>query len=193
MVFIKKKMATKKAGVTVEITISAIMTVTALFLILHLFTTNLASIAKKNGMGNLLGVNPAADTQKTVYESWGVDPTKTQVNVQVVGEHGLSWYITDSKKRMEKYYQIDFSSRKLNFDEVEDLARAVTILVLADSTNEYPNFCNDYGIKVNLSGKNANTTTLTKKDGVELQNEIEILSFNNDYEKSTLQKIKSIH
>lgn len=144
----------KNAEVTIEITLSIALSIVVLFLTLGLFSDNLKSMASNSGIHNLFNRNN--EIAKTKTDSWGIDPTKTQVNVQVVADQGLDWYISNAQATIDKYLKTPPTTSA----QMGDLAKAETIAkiggVLTASTentlSKYP-----YGISIKSKNTNQNT------------------------------------
>lgn len=129
----------KNAGVTVEVTLSIVLTVTVLFLVLGLFGNNLSIFDANNGnvkdgMKNLFKPKPAnswADTTAKRTQISVVDPTQSQENVELVGAQGLDWYLSQAQGTYNKYYP----RTDLTQTEAQDLARAALKLKIGDASN----------------------------------------------------------
>lgn len=120
----KRLKGMKNAELTVEIGLSLALTVVALFLVLGLFSQNLKSMVDASGMKkNLFNKTTIA---KTTYDNHSVDYTASQVNVEVVADQGLDWYLTNAQATIDKYKD----STNLTEAQIEDLAKAATIISL---------------------------------------------------------------
>lgn len=132
---IGKKLKTKKAGITIEIALSLALMVVVLFLVLGLFSNNLQAIASHSGILNFFSKkNEVAKTFSTAdYQK--VDPTQTQVNVQVVADQGLDFYLAKAQNTVD---QAKNATTPLSQQQIEDLARAITALSF-DNSAKNPN------------------------------------------------------
>ena len=109
----------KQAGVSIEIIIAIALSVVALFFILGLFSDNLHTMATT---GKLAQMNNNNETKTQFAEG---NPTKTEINVQLVGDQGtLAWYNAQAKATIE---QLGAKTTPLTDQEKIDLAKALTI------------------------------------------------------------------
>lgn len=118
----KRFSRTRGAEVTVEIALSLGLSLVVLFLVLALFSDNLQSMAVNGGINNLF--NRKNEIAKTQNDSWGIDPTKTQIAVQTIGDQGLNDYVNRAKDKCKTYYTANPTTQA----QIEDLAKALTIL-----------------------------------------------------------------
>ncbi len=146
---IRRKTGKKIAGITIEVTLSVALSILVLFLALGLFSDNLATMAANSGIQNLFNRNN--EIAKTKQDTWGIHPTKTQVNVQVVADQGLSWYLTQAQEKIAYYNQNPPTTQA----QVEDLAKQLTIAKIGalttDSTGatiDFASYYKTYEIKV---------------------------------------------
>lgn len=117
-----------KAVVTIEVVMAIALSVVVLFLVLGLFSENIQTMATK---GKLAEMNRHNDA-KTSFEPQAVDPTQTQINVQMVGDLGtLAWYHSQAQATIESLG----AKATLTNQELIDLARALT--VFAESVPGY--------------------------------------------------------
>lgn len=122
----KRLKGIKNAELTVEIGLSLALTIVALFLVLGLFSQNLKSMVDASGMKkNLFNKNTIA---KTTYDNHSVDYTASQVNVEVVADQGLDWYLTNAQERIDNYLQTPPATPS----EISDFAKAETIKTVND-------------------------------------------------------------
>lgn len=148
----------KSAGITIEVTLSVALSVLVLFLVLGLFSDNLATMAANSGIQNLFNRNNEA--AKTQPDKWGIHPTATkvevsQVNVQVVADQGLTLeqYILQAQSKVAYYKEHPPTTQA----EIEDLAKQLTILKVCNvSTNstgasvDYSYYYKTYKIRVDI-------------------------------------------
>lgn len=135
----------RQAGITIEITLSVALAVVALFLVIGLFSDNLQTMAA-GGMQNLFNRDKAAI--KTGQDSWIADQTGSQVNVQVVADQGLEYYLSSAQSTIDKYKD----RTDLTQAQIEDLAKAITILSVNKGTTSgvYPELRKKYSISIKL-------------------------------------------
>lgn len=134
----------KIAAITIEITLSVALAVVVLFALLGLFSDNLSTMAANSGIHNLFNKKPSMEQADS---SWGRNPTATQVNVQIVADQGLDWYLKNAQDTIDKYRD----RTDLTLAQTEDLARALTILSInAGTTSEYMGIGGSHGIKITL-------------------------------------------
>lgn len=121
----------RKAALTIEISLSIIMCLAVLFLILSLFGSNLQAIAVNGGLQNFFKRNN--DTAKTYYDKKyeANNPAQTQVNVQIVADQGLNYYISSALATIEKYKTTAPKTQA----QLEDLARAAAIAKVTGNLN----------------------------------------------------------
>lgn len=159
----------KRAEITIEMAIAIAMSVVVVLLVLKLFGGNISTIVKNSGIGRLLYKdNSIAKT------AWADDPTKTQINVQIVADQGsLAQYHNDAAAAIERY-ETESHTDTLTAENIENLALQLTIYAesgpsgmppnaLLDKTFAknpsltYWNFGKKYGILVADSGDRSNT------------------------------------
>lgn len=162
---IGKKLKTKKAGITIEIALSLALMLVVLFLVLGLFSNNLQGIAKNSGIMQIFNKSKSSDklygsNTFSISDRQGTDPTQTQVNVQVVADQGLDYYLTQAQNTIDQYKD----ATSLTPQQTEDLARAITAVCYnnlsdpnSDGSLSYPDLRAKYNIKVTLSGINNQT------------------------------------
>lgn len=76
----------KKLGaITVEVGIGIALAVIVLIIAIGLFNDNLAAMVSNSGISNMFN-----NTNKSTYDNFNRDYTNSQVNVQLIGEQGLS-------------------------------------------------------------------------------------------------------
>lgn len=144
---IKRNTGKKSAEVSVELSLSIVMSVAVLFIGLGLFSKNLENIATASGMKNLFNSEKHVktfDDDAKLYA--GNNPTKTQINVQLVADQGLNYYLSGAQATIKKYK----ANPPENQSQIEDLARAATIAELFDDLepSDETAFYRDYGINI---------------------------------------------
>lgn len=144
---IKRNTGKKSAEVSVELSLSIVMSVAVLFIGLGLFSKNLENIAIASGMKNLFNSEKAVktfDDDAKLYA--GNNPTKTQINVQLVADQGLNYYLSSAQATIKKYK----ATPPENQSQTEDLAKAATVARLFDilEPSDETAFYRDYGINI---------------------------------------------
>lgn len=119
----KKLIGVKPAEISIEISLSLVMSVVVLFLVLGLFGNSIQNIAEASGLRNLFSRNNEAAKTLQDQRYAAKNPAQTQVNVQLVADQGLSYYISNAQATIAKYKETPPTTQK----ETEDLARAVAI------------------------------------------------------------------
>lgn len=157
----------KLAAITIEIGLSLALALVVLFSLLALFSDNLDAMAK-GGINNLFNRDNSTNRDnlatKTAWVPSGNDPTRTQINVAIVGSQGLTLvtlddYVNNAQATINKYKD----RNDLTPTEIEDLAKAITILgVKAYSDNPInisslpePGLRGKYVIRINFNSTDA--------------------------------------
>jgi len=124
----------KRAEITIEMAIAIAMSVVVVLLVLKLFGGNISTIVKNSGIGRLLYKdNSIAKT------AWADDPTKTQINVQIVADQGsLAQYHNDAAAAIERY-ETESHTDTLTAENLENLALQLTIYAESGPTGVRPN------------------------------------------------------
>lgn len=123
----------KKAEVTIEITLSIALSIVVLFLVLGLFSENLSTMAANSGLRNLF--NRDNSTAKTAYNNWNVNPTTSQVDVQISGDQGLDYYLTRAQAVIEKYRNNPPTTKAQAEEEAKAIANASLISAKLNPTS----------------------------------------------------------
>ena len=118
MVVFRKNLVGRKAEVTLEFILTAILGITILFFVMGLFNDNLKVLANAGGINNLFHRD-----QVTGYQKGGKDYKDSQVTVATIGDQGLKWYMSDS----EKTINILGARTDLSNTELINLAKALTV------------------------------------------------------------------
>jgi len=130
------RMKKKRADLN-EIVFSIAMVTLVVLLILQLFNTNINTLVNNSGIHKLLFKNNADD--KTSFSKMDTDPTKTQVNVQMVADQGtLAKYHNEAAGVIEN---ATLDSFPLDDMQKEDLGKFLT--VYAESGNTSPDILLD--------------------------------------------------
>lgn len=155
---LQKKSNSRRAAITVEMALAASLGVLVLFLMIGLFSNTIKDMIASSNMSRMYTNNSArtADTNKR----WTVDPTGTQVNVQLVGEQGLQWYLTQAQTRINDYKKTPPQSES----QKQDLAKQLTIARIGQIWDSgYTNLCHLYGISISLTSISGFMTTINGK------------------------------
>lgn len=153
MLDIKSYRNSRRAAITVEMALAASLGVLVLFLIIGLFSNTIKDMIASSNISRMYTNNSArtADTNKR----WTVDPTGTQVNVQLVGEQGLQWYLTHAQAIINNYKQ----TPPQNDAQKQDLAKQLTIANIGNIWNsDYTNLRQHYGIDIYITEDMFKTT-----------------------------------
>lgn len=193
---ISKKLKSKKAGITIEIALSLALMVVVLFLVLGLFSNNLQAIAKNSGILNFFNKKNEISKTFNTADYQKVDPTQTQVNVQVVADQGLDFYLAKAQATVDQYKN---ATTPLSQQQIEDLARAITALSYDDRAKNpndaalYPDLRSKYKISVlsQKSGVDNSSTTLIKNIGQNGETIVNSLTYDNSSDELT--GIKNIY
>ena len=110
----------KKGAISIEISLSLALSVVILTVILSLFSANIEKIAEASGLYNYFFHR---GEKVTTYNDQKYDATQTQVNVQLVADQGLTYYIDNALATIDKYKQTPPTTQA----EIEDLAKATAI------------------------------------------------------------------
>lgn len=149
----KNLIGAKPAEISIEISLSIVMSVVVLFLVLSLFGNNIQNIAEASGLRNLF--SRSNETAKTFQDEQysGKNPTETQVNVQLIADQGLNYYISNAQATIAKYKK----TPPVDQAQTEDLARAATIARLAGvlSNTDMTDFYKKYKIKITTDTLNS--------------------------------------
>lgn len=109
----------RKAEVTIEITLSIALSIVVLFLVLGLFSENLSTMAANSGLKNLF--NRDNSDAKTAYNNWSTVNNRSDVEVQLVGDQGLEYYLQKANTVIETYR----NNPPLTQLQAEEEARAI--------------------------------------------------------------------
>ena len=154
----KKFIGSKSAAISIEITLSLVMSVVALFFVLGLFGNNLQEMAQASGINNLFNrdnnVEKTFDADSAKYVAGS---TPTQVNVQLVGDQGLNYFITNAQATISKYKE----NPPENQSEIEDLAKAVAIAKIMGTLSPNDELLFDKGYKIYIEPKPSKNTILS--------------------------------
>jgi len=116
----------KRAGITVEVALAALLSVTVLFLVLGLFSQNLQVMAANSNINNLFN----RTDKMTAHNSFNRDYTSSQVNVQIVGEQGITAIHDQAQKAIDA---LAAKTTPLTDQEIASLAKYFTILAMSAS------------------------------------------------------------
>ncbi len=122
----------RKASITVEVALTAVLSLTVLFLVLGLFSQNLQAMAEGSNINNLFNKKHIA----TTYNSFDKNYQNSQVNVQIVGEQGLETKIAAYHDSAQKAIETLATKPSLTTQDKVNLAKYLTIF--AESGTEAP-------------------------------------------------------
>lgn len=120
----------RKAEVALEEIMTVVLGVALLFLILNMFSDNLSKMLQNNSLyKNIKGENKQTD-----FETFNENPTKTQLNVQIVADQAsLAKLHAMARWQVDKLGRIDKS--QMNDRQLTDLAKYLTIYAMSGDTN----------------------------------------------------------
>ena len=117
-----KSKRSRNAGITVEVSLSILLTLGVLFLTLGLFSNNLKSMVFNSNIRNFF--NKQNSVSKTANLAWGNNPTATEVNVAITGDQGLAAYHSEAIATIKALVE---QATPLTAAQVTNLAEALTI------------------------------------------------------------------
>jgi len=121
----------KKRADTTEVILAVTLAVLVTYFILNLFSTNINTLVNNSGIHKLLFKNNADN--KTSFSKMDTDPTKTEVNVQMVADQAdLARYHNEAAGVIE---DIALESEGGNIDEQEKIRLAKFLTIYAESGN----------------------------------------------------------
>lgn len=141
----------RKAGITIEISLSIILILGVLFVALGIFHDNLKNMVAASGMQNMFSKSNSSG--KTTYSMWTKNPTSTQINVAMVGDQGLEAYHNQAKETIDALVEKS-KHTSLTSQDITNLAQALT--VLSESGTSAP----DSELKPYAEIKNNNEITI---------------------------------
>jgi len=122
----------KRAEVTIEMVMSVLIAVMAVYLVLNLFGKNIQTVVENSGLYKVVHGDNA--DKKTAYKPMDTDPTKTQINVQIVADQGsLAEYHGDAAATIERY-ETESHTGTLTPENIQNLALQTTIFVASDTS-----------------------------------------------------------
>jgi hypothetical protein len=196
LMFSRRKKGVKDAGVTIEVSLSIVLSIVVLFLILGLIGDNIKLMAANGGINNLFKGN----TAKTKTDNWNVDLASnkvavTEIPVTTVADQGhtLEWYLDWAQETVD-----DAKSGKtaLTNSQIEDLAKALTILSIdaGDDPQNYVAIANAHAINIELFKKDTETNTQFGKTSVEFSsNNIISITYATASNAEKLTRVKEIY
>lgn len=124
----------KKASISMEMLLSIILAVGVLFLVLGLFNNNLKDMTAHGGLNNLFRKSSA-----TAYEQGAAfrqdsskSYTNSQVNVKIVAEQGLQWYMDNTQAGIDSLYTTSLTTSLTANDQI-DLIKYFTFKTILSS------------------------------------------------------------
>lgn len=192
---LSKRRNRKKAEITIEVTLSIALSILVLFLALGLFSNNISTMAANSGIARLFNRSDktSVNSEKTKYDSWGNNPTATQVNVQIVADQGVQLNtLQDYTNWADKIISEYASQPNLTDAQLSDLAKAYTIKSInggINPTSACDSTCQSHGINVSLkSSGNQSRSSSTSVAGKTITYDS---IFNSDTEPLTI--VKSVY
>lgn len=126
----------KRASSTIEVALAIVMALLVLYLVLNLFSGNIQTVVKNSGLYKVTHKDNA--DKKTANIAMDTDPTKTQINVQIVADQGsLAQYHNDAAATIERY-ETESHSGTLTDENIQNLALQTTIFAESDTTGQAP-------------------------------------------------------
>lgn len=144
----------KNAMLTTEMSLGIAIVVVVIFVAMSIFGGNLKDMIANGGMHNKFNKQNDISSQ---YDNQSVDYTKSQIEVQITGSQGsktLEQYVSDAQAIVDSFTKNPPANP--SEDELDKLAKALTILSVKSSTINSPDLCTKYNITINL-------VTLTNK------------------------------
>lgn len=144
--FESKSVVKRKASVSIEFVLSALLGIVVLFMVLGLFSNNLEAMTSNSGMKGLFhnsteqaNFAPSRTTYEVSTDNHTV--TKAQIEVSIVGDQGLEWF----KKQALVTIQRLGPQTTLTAGQMADLKSALTVYAVANSTTSSLNesYCHD--------------------------------------------------
>lgn len=168
----------KRASSTIEVALAIVMALLVLYLVLNLFSGNIQTVVKNSGLYKVTHKDNA--DKKTANIAMDTDPTKTQINVQIVADQGsLAQYHNDAAATIERY-ATESKTETLTDENIQNLALQLTIFAesgsagtlvkdllktpLPDGTT-YKDFGSSNGIEITDDPSRSRSKTIVEKNG----------------------------
>lgn len=163
----------KPAAVSTEVAIGIALSVVVLFVAIGLFSDNLSSMITSSNIGNVFNGNGS----KEHYDNLNRDYSKSQINVQIMGEQGLSQLRRIANNKAIEIIENPFSASNPDGNSIAYLALAIKALtgephVCVYMKNDSDKFCDEksenppsiggYNYKIDVSS--GSTLTISKVD-----------------------------
>ena len=135
------------AGVTMEVAIGVALAVAVLFVILGLFNNNLKNMIVNTNLSNIFKNNDV----KTAFTAFNKDYSNSQINVQIMGEQGLTRLRKKANNLALTLIESPFNNTNVNANTIEYLSLAIEAIVgqgdiCVYMKNDSDKFCNEDGI-----------------------------------------------
>lgn len=127
------KCRSKSAMVTTEVAVGIALAVVVLFVVIGLFNSNISTMISNNKIANMFKGNDS----KTEYESFNRNYSESQVDVQIMGEQGLSMLRRKANNKALELIEAQPTSANINGDSIAYLA----LVIQSVTTNHSPNIC----------------------------------------------------
>lgn len=151
-----KELKRKKAGVSIEFLLSAVLGLAVIFLALGIFSTNVEGMTANGGINNLLHNNKTTDNQNynRDYTNSQIVENKTQIDVGTIASPGqtLADYLAQAQKTIDDLAKLP--QPLTDPMQLNNLAEALTELNFLNGTLDTNN--------ADLAGKNSITIKQTR-------------------------------
>lgn len=133
-----KELKSRKAGISIEYLMSAVLGLGVLFLTLGMFCNNVEGMTANGGINNLFKNKKATDNQSfnRDYTNNQVTVNQTQQDVRIVSEQGLDWYISQAQKTIDDLAKLP--QPLTDPVQIKNLAEALTIATIGNSNPRIP-------------------------------------------------------
>lgn len=146
----------KLAMVTTEVAVGIALAVVVLFVVIGLFNSNISDMISNNKMSNMFKNNDS----KTTYESFNRNYSESQVEVQIMGEQGLSMLRRKANNKAIELIEANLSSSNVNGDSIAYLSTVINSIVGSPNICVYMDEESDEPCE-NLDGTRYKVTNLT--------------------------------
>ena len=189
----------KRAGITVEVALAALLSVTVLILVLGLFSQNLQVMAANSNINNLFNNSNRISNSgfNRDYSKSVVNVTTSQQSVGTVGDQGIQKYHTDAQDAINKL--LAKPQPLTDPSDIANLAKYLTLLAMSaqndpmDEIKPYASLQQTYGIEVKTyqATPEANYTSISGKPTIFWGNDISGKDISVTYSTTTPEDLKS--
>lgn len=156
----------KKAGITIEVMLSASLAIVVLFLILGLFGNNLKTMMTGSGFKRVFTNNTTSADQSFDEYTNSKEIVSSQGNYRIVGEQGVEKTVADWE--IEAQGEVDKLKDKTSLTDAErmNLAKWLTILGMANPSPSKRAECRRIGLlnKIDLQFSQGHTIVSEQND-----------------------------